>query len=130
METQHLAEAEAELDSSDDDGPSGASPSTQGLERTPSERHAFLFGHNLHQSGPDLRELHPLPSQVPFLIDVFNENVNVIAAIVHMPTIRKLAKSSRGSDSSLLSTADEALLFSIYYAAITSMEDDDVRSSC
>ncbi|KAJ3580455.1 hypothetical protein NPX13_g99 [Xylaria arbuscula] len=125
METQHLAEAEAELDSSDDDGPTGTSPSTHGLDRSPSERHAFLFGHNLSQSGPNLRELHPLPSQVPFLIDVFNENVNALSAIVHMPTIRRIARSSRGSDSTI-SPANEALMFSIYYAAVTSMEDDDV----
>jgi hypothetical protein len=40
---------------------------------TPSERHAFLFRHNLSPSAPDLREFHPLPSPIPFLLDIFSE---------------------------------------------------------
>ncbi|KAJ8109716.1 hypothetical protein ONZ43_g6059 [Nemania bipapillata] len=122
-ETQYLAEAD--LDSSGDEELSGASPSTFELERTASERHAFLFRHNLNSSGLDPRELHPLPSQVPFLLDVFYENVNLVVQIVHMPTIRDMARSSRGSDITQLTPANEALMFSIYYAAVTSMEDDD-----
>lgn len=127
METQHLAEAE--LDSSEDEELSGTSPSTHELQRTASERHAFLFQHNLNSSGPDIRELHPLPSQVPFLLDVFKENVNTAVQIVHMPTINKMARRSRGSDINKLTPANEALMFSIYYAAITSMEEDDVSPS-
>ncbi|KAI0428018.1 hypothetical protein F5Y09DRAFT_344098 [Xylaria sp. FL1042] len=127
METQHLAEAE--LDSTEDEDPPGVSASTHDLERTASERHAFLFGHNLNPPGPDFRELHPLPSQVPFLLDVFAENVNFIVQIVHMPTIRKMARRSRRNDSISASPSQEALMFSIYYAAIASMEDDDVVSN-
>ncbi|KAI1272647.1 hypothetical protein F5Y07DRAFT_391814 [Xylaria sp. FL0933] len=124
METQHLAEAE--LDSTEDEDPSDTAPSTHDLERIAAERHAFLFGHNLNPSSPDLRELHPLPSQIPFLLDVFAENVNFIVQIVHMPTIRKMTRRSRVSDRSSTSPAQEALMFSIYYAAISSMDDDDV----
>jgi hypothetical protein len=127
MEAQSLAEAG--LDSSDDEGLSGTSPSTYELERTPAARHAFLFRHNLNSSGPDLRELHPLPSQVPFLLDVFSDNINYAVHIVHMPTINKMAKRSRGNGTTQLSPANEALMFSIYYAAITSMEEDDVGVS-
>ncbi|KAI0402413.1 hypothetical protein F4802DRAFT_368248 [Xylaria palmicola] len=124
METRHLTEADFE--SSDDEELSGASPSTLELERTAAERHAFLFRHNLGGAGPDLRELHPLPSQIPFLLDVFSENVNAAVQIVHMPTVNKIARRSRGSDITRLTPAHEALMFSIYYAAITSMEEDDV----
>ncbi|KAI0857256.1 hypothetical protein F4860DRAFT_362935 [Xylaria cubensis] len=127
METQHLAEAD--LDASEDEELSGTSPSTYELERTASERHAFLFQHNLNSSGPDLRELHPLPSQIPFLLDVFKENVNAAVQIVHMPTITKIARRSRGTDIASLTLANEALMFSIYYAAITSMEEDDVMNN-
>ncbi|KAI0873990.1 hypothetical protein GGS24DRAFT_461038 [Hypoxylon argillaceum] len=126
-ETQFLAEAD--VDSSEDEDLSGASPSTFELERTASERHAFLFRHNLNSSGPDFRELHPLPSQIPFLLDVFSENVNLVVQIVHMPTIREIARSTRGSDITKLTPANEALMFSIYYAAITSMEEDDVLNN-
>ena len=101
---------------------------TQELQRTPSERHAFLFRHNLSPSGPDLREFHPLPSQIPFLLDVFSENVNSIIRIVHIPTITKMVRDLRRSDKADLTPANEALMFSIYYAAVTSMEEDDVSS--
>lgn len=115
-------------DSSEDDASPGKTPSTQELERTPSERHAFLFRHNLSPSAPDLREFHPLPSQIPFLLDVFSENVNFFIQIVHIPTITKMIRDLRGSGMARCTPANEALMFSIYYAAITSMEEDDVSS--
>ena len=115
-------------DSSEDEASPGETSSTQELQRTPSERHAFLFRHNLSPSAPDLREFHPLPSQIPFLLDVFSENVNFFIRIVHIPTVTKLVRDLRGSGMTRLTPSNEALMFSIYYAAITSMEEDDVSS--
>ncbi len=115
-------------DTSEDEVSPGKSPSTQELERTPSERHAFLFRHNLSPSAPNLREFHPLPSQIPFLLDIFSENVNAVSRIVHIPTISKMIRDLRGSDMSSLTPANEALMFAIYYAAITSMDEDDVST--
>jgi hypothetical protein len=115
-------------DTSEDEASPRKSPSTQELDRTPSERHAFLFRHNLSPSAPDLREFHPLPSQIPFLLDVFSENVNFIIRLVHVPTVAKMVRDLRGSDMTSLTPANEALMFAIYYAAITSMEEDDVSS--
>jgi hypothetical protein len=126
MDTHDL-EAD-ESDSSEDEESPGKSPSTQELERTPSDRHAFLFRHNLSPSAHDLREFHPLPSQIPFLLDVFSENVNFIMQTVHMPTVTKMVRDLRGSDMTRMTPANEALMFSIYYAAITSMDEDDVSS--
>ncbi|KAI1263733.1 hypothetical protein F5Y18DRAFT_428607 [Xylariaceae sp. FL1019] len=127
-ETKQLAEADVE--SSDDERPPGSSPSTLELDRTPSERHAFLFRHNLRPGGADLQDLHPLPSQIPFLLGVFSENVNAVIQIVHMPTIHKVARHAtrptRGTHRSDLSPVNEALLFAVYYAAITSMEEEDI----
>ncbi|KAI9927477.1 hypothetical protein ASPWEDRAFT_118467 [Aspergillus wentii DTO 134E9] len=113
-----------DLDTSDETS-LGKTPSTQELNRTPSERHAFLFGHNLSSSTVDLKALRPLPSQISYLLDVFAENVNIITQVVHLPTVKKMVRGMRGRDMSL-SPANDALLFSIYYAAITSMEEDDV----
>lgn len=118
-----------EFDSSEDEASPGKTPPTQELERTPSERHAFLFRHNLSPSSPDTREFHPLPSQIPFLLDVFSENVNFFIQIVHIPTITKMARDLRGSGMARHTPANEALMFSIYYAAITSMEEDDVMTN-
>ncbi|KAJ4317810.1 hypothetical protein N0V84_007172 [Fusarium piperis] len=125
MDTRGLPDDQDE--SSDDDLPTTA-PSTRELERAPSERHAFLFRHNLTGAAPDVADLRPLPSQVPFLLDIFSENVNIVARIVHMPTIRKMIRETRSSGTSL-SPANEALMFSIYYAAVTSMEEDDVMTN-
>ena len=126
MDSRRLGAGDS--DTSEDEASPGKSPSTQELERTPSERHAFLFRHNLSPSTPDLREFHPLPSQIPFFLDVFSENVNSIIRIVHVPTVAKMVRDLRGSDMTSLTPANEALMFSIYYAAITSMEEDDVSS--
>lgn len=100
--------------------------STQELERTPAERHGFLFAHNLSPFSPNLTDLHPLPSQIPFLLDVFSENVNIIFQIVHIPTIKGMVRDWRGREMKGLTPANEALMFAIYYAAITSMEEEDV----
>ena len=126
MDTRFLAMDDSE--SSGDEMSSVKTPSsTQELNRTPSERHAFLFRHNLGPGTADFREFHPLPSQIPFILNVFAENVNHFIQMVHVPTITKMIRGLRTSDMTSLTPANEALLFSIYYAAITSMEADDVR---
>ena len=124
MDTRDLAGDESDI--SEDEASPGKTPPSQELERTPSERHAFLFRHNLSPSPPELRELHPLPSQIPFLVDVFSENVNFIIQIVHVPTVTKMVRDLRDRVITRYTPANEALMFSIYYTAITSMEEDDV----
>ncbi|KAJ5205913.1 Transcription factor [Penicillium cf. griseofulvum] len=115
-----------ESDTSDDEASTGMTPSTQELERAPAERHGFLFGHNMSSFSPNLADLHPLPSQIPFLLDVFSENVNLIFQIVHIPTVKNMVREWRGREMKRLSPANEALMFSIYYSAITSMEEEDI----
>jgi hypothetical protein len=67
-----------------------------------------------------------MPSQVPFLLDVYNENVNSLTQMVHMPSITRMVRTMRGNSAIRLTPSNEALLFSIYYVAVTSMDDDDV----
>lgn len=121
METEGLVGED--YDSSESEGLPEKTPSTQELERTPSERHAFLFRHNLGPTAPDLREFYPSSSQASFLLHAFAENINIMLQIVHMPTVSKMV---HGNDLSRLKPANQALVFAIYYAAVTSMEDDDV----
>ena len=128
----HGVEIEASDSSEDEASPEerdSHSPSTQEIDRTPSDRHGFLFKHNLATSPHDLREFHPLPSQIPFLLDTFSENVNCVVQIVYMPTVTKMVRDLRSSNMIGLSPANEALIFSIYYAAITSMDENDVSPS-
>ncbi|KAE8449463.1 hypothetical protein EG329_008071 [Mollisiaceae sp. DMI_Dod_QoI] len=120
---------DGDSDTSEDEASPEKSPPTQELERTPWERNTFLFGHNLGASAPDLREFHPLPSQIPYLLDVFSDNVNSIVRIVHVPTIAKMVRDLRGNRLTSLTPANEVLMFSIYYAAITSMEEDDIMTN-
>ena len=124
MDTRNLAEDDS--DSLEDEPSPGKTSSTHELERTPSERHGFLFRHNLSSPAPDLRDFHPLPSQIPFLLNVFSENINIIVPMVHLPTITKMIRGLPGSDVTRLTPSNEALMFAIYYATITSMEEDDV----
>lgn len=91
----------------------------------PTEAHtAFIFGYR--SADVDLKKLHPLASQIPFLWQVYQENVEPLVKILHVPTTDKLIRATRKSMDDL-SAPNEALLFSIYYAAVTSLEDDEVR---
>ncbi|KAI0132990.1 fungal-specific transcription factor domain-containing protein [Xylariales sp. AK1849] len=118
-----------EYDSSEDEESLGNAPSTQELDRTPSERHAFLFRHSLSPPFPDLHDLHPLPSQIPFLLNVFSDNVNFMVQVVHIPTVNRMIRDLRGAGLSALTPANEALMFAIYYASITSMEEEDISTN-
>ena len=82
---------------------------------------SFLFNHhNLLDRNMNSK---PLPSQIPFLLEVFSSNVNVVCQVVHLPSISRLVRRNGGDE---LSSANEALMYSIYYAAIVSMEEDEV----
>src|SRR3569833_502328 len=103
-------------------------PGTSEINRSPSDRTGFLFGHNLRPRPSGLHEFRPLPSQVQFLFQAFVDNINCLIQIVHAPTVAKLIRGTMGSNPEPLSLPNEALMFSIYYAAITSMEEEDVCS--
>lgn len=126
INSQHLGLDD--YDTSEDESSPGKASSTRELDRSPSERHALLFRHNLNPGAPDLHEFHPLPSQIPYFLDVFSENVNSIIRILHVPTIAKMVRDLRGKPVSSLGPSNEALMFAIYYAAITSMEEEEVSS--
>ncbi|OBT74564.1 hypothetical protein VF21_07556 [Pseudogymnoascus sp. 05NY08] len=124
MDARGPLDGESDISSEDEDSP-GMPQSAHELDRTPSDRHSFLFQLNLSPSHPDLRDLRPLPSQIPFLLSVYSENVQVFIHILHMPTVTKMVRDMRDSNAASLTPVNEALLFSIYYAAVTSMEEDD-----
>jgi hypothetical protein len=106
---------ESEVEDTPDDSPHPPEASA--------DHHAFIFGYR--SADVDLRVLHPLPSQIPFMWQVYQENVEPLIKILHVPTTDKIVRDIRKNIDGI-SPAHEALLFSIYYAAITSMEDDEV----
>ncbi len=121
------AETASLANESDDSGDEHWQQSTaHELARTPADRHGFLFGHNLQPRRPDLQEFRPLPSQIPFLFQTYVDNVNCLIQVVYAPTVSEMVRNLTSSNPIELTAGEEALMFAIYYAAITSMEDEDV----
>lgn len=118
-----LTEEESEEDSDAQDTPQTAEGPEKKTDNGPRDHHAFIFGYR--SADVDLRPLHPLPSQMPFIWQVYVENVDPLVKILHKPTMEKLIRDMRVS-LDVLTPGTEALMFSIYYAAITSMEADEV----
>ncbi|KAM0281219.1 hypothetical protein ACHAQH_003650 [Verticillium albo-atrum] len=127
-DTQGLAGGDSDISEDETDSP-GQTTSTRESERAASERNGLLFGLNLGPSTQDLSQFRPMPSQVPFLVDVFSENVNFCIQIVHLPALKDMIRDMRGKNPASISPSDEALAFAVYYAAVTSMGDEDVASS-
>ncbi|KAF5871563.1 putative fungal specific transcription factor domain-containing protein [Botrytis fragariae] len=128
METRGAIDADSDIFSNNEDVPERTA-STLEHERTPSERHGFLFKHNINLSDSDLFKLRPLPSQIPFLLNVYCENIHVFMRIVDIPAITDMIRELRGNKGKELTPTNEALMFSIYYATVTSMEEDEVISN-
>ncbi|KAJ8122273.1 hypothetical protein O1611_g9882 [Lasiodiplodia mahajangana] len=63
-----------------------------------------------------------------FYWQVYMENVDPIVKLLHVPATTKIVKELRG-DMSTISPGVEALMFSIYFAAITSMEPEEVMTN-
>jgi len=133
MDTRGLADDGSDSLEDEPSAPSASAPATSGphlsLERLPSERYAFLFRHNMPVPTHDRRSFHPPSlSQTQFLLNVFSENVNCVCQIVHMPTVTSMVRELHGGDLTRLTPSNEALMFSIYYAAVISMEEEDVSA--
>ncbi|KAJ8105374.1 hypothetical protein ONZ43_g7450 [Nemania bipapillata] len=120
-ETQRLTDDSSDS-SSDEGSPIQVSPRTDQHV----DHHGFIFGYS--SSNVDLRPLHPLPSQMLFYWQVYMENVDPIVKLLHVPATTKIVKELR-SDMSTISPGVEALMFSIYFAAITSMEAEEVKTN-
>jgi hypothetical protein len=60
---------------------------------------------------------HPPEYQIKFLVATFFERVDAVLKVLHRPTILKMAAEG----TSKLNPAQEALMFSVYFAAITSL---------
>jgi len=93
-------------------------------EKSLIDHQSFIMGYR--SADVDLRPLHPLPSQIPFMWQVYQENVDPILKIIHVPTTTKLIRQVRTSLDNL-TPSTEALMFSIYYAAITSLDEEEVK---
>ncbi|KJZ76121.1 hypothetical protein HIM_04577 [Hirsutella minnesotensis 3608] len=121
-ETNKLTDAEA--DESDYEGSPTDSPAT-GISSY-SDHHAFVLGYR--SVDVNLRKCHPLPSHVTYLWSVYQENVEPLTKVLHVPTVDLVLREARKNSESL-TPAQEALVFAIYFAAVTSLEPDEVATN-
>ena len=99
---------------------SGQSPA-----ETSTSQSSVLFGSSpLHQR--ELRLLHPPPAHLTALFYYYENNVDPMVKLLHIPSLRKLVmRASANIDAIPSGNYIEALLFSMYYAAITSLTQEE-----
>lgn len=87
-----------------------------------SEPHShFLFGNSVLVDS--LLSYHPSPSSSHILLTVFEENIAPINSIIHKPSLRNLIQTACVTPE-LLDRGSEALVFSVYFAATSSMTSE------
>ncbi|CAG8949108.1 hypothetical protein HYFRA_00002237, partial [Hymenoscyphus fraxineus] len=123
--TDEVEEIREMLDDQDLESDSDAAPVPKDFI-TDGKHQGFLMGYS--STDVDLRSLHPLPSQIPFYWETFLENVHPLVKILHAPTMTKTIKEVQNNLKNL-SKSTEALMFSIYFATVTSMNAEQVQSN-
>ena len=106
-----------------------SSPSTAEADRTPLDRYAFFLKPNLSFASHNTSTLLPMASQIPFLLEVFSERVHFVIGLPHMPSLKKLLQHRRSGRMESSSPGEEALVFSVFYAAICSLDEHEVTTS-
>ncbi len=122
-ETQKLSEDDS--DASDSESSPEQETMADADADTP-EHQAFIFGYR--SCDADLRSLHPLASQISYMWQIFQENVDPLVKVLHVPTINKLIRQVRTSLENL-TPATEALMFAMYYAAVISLDEEEVKTN-
>lgn len=104
--------------SSDDEDPD--TPNENG--QVSGNHHGFIFGFS--SQNVDMLSLHPLPQQIGAYWHAFKENVDPLVKVLHIPTFEHTIQGA-ASNLQNLPRGLEALLFTIYYGAVTSLSGDD-----
>ncbi|KHN94656.1 uncharacterized protein MAM_07411 [Metarhizium album ARSEF 1941] len=121
-ETQRLPDEDAE--DSDFEGTPTDSPSTGFGNIT--DHQGFILGYR--SADVNLQQCHPLPSHSAFLWSVYKENVEPLIKLMHVPSVELILQDARRNHGRL-TPGNEALVFAIYFAAITSLEPDEVQAN-
>lgn len=79
----------------------------------------WIFGFN--SQNVDLLSLHPLPNQIAEYWETYKDRVDPLVKVLHIPSIEPTVLSA-ASHLSNLSKGFETLIFTIYYAAVTSLD--------
>lgn len=90
-----------------------------------SSQSSVLFGSNL-LSAKKPRLLHPPPAHLSALFYFYSENVDPMFKLLHIPSLRKLIMHASANHEDIPSgNYVEAMLFAMYYAAITSLTSEE-----
>jgi len=81
------------------------------------------YGNNFH----DLASLHPHPVQIFRMWQTFLINVNPLVKMFHAPTVQQMILDASG-DLKNIARPTEALMFSIYFLSITSLQNEECES--
>ncbi|QSZ37669.1 hypothetical protein DSL72_008768 [Monilinia vaccinii-corymbosi] len=123
--SQEIAELRAMFDEDEEDS-DGDSPIPPPSSITHPDHQSFVMGYS--SANVNMKALHPFPSQMPFYWSTFLENVMPLVKLLHVPTMEKVIKEVQ-HNLDTISKSTEALMFSMYFATITSMSDEEVATS-
>ena len=101
----------------EDDYPSPGSGSSASANH---QGFIFSFSSTIHS----LRKFHPLPEQIPMFWTIFKMNVDPVIKLLHIPHYENLV-SQASLDLDHVSKPIEVLMFTIYFAAITTLSPND-----
>uniref|UniRef100_A0A0D2XKV4 Zn(2)-C6 fungal-type domain-containing protein n=1 Tax=Fusarium oxysporum (strain Fo5176) TaxID=660025 RepID=A0A0D2XKV4_FUSOF len=109
-----------------DDGCSSNGDDNVTLHASSSAHSPFFFGYLPFNSVPAI--YHPESAQVSYLWSIYQENVEPLLKAVHVPTMEKVFHDAK-TRFNQLSAAYQALIRAIYYAAVVSLDPEDVLSN-
>lgn len=119
--SEEVAEMQDILDDpTDDENENYPSPESGSLASA--DHGGFIF--SFSSTILDLRQFHPPPEQISCYWSIFKTNVDPVMKLLHVPNTENTI-SQAVLDLDHVNKPTEALLFSIYFAAVTSMPADD-----
>ncbi|PHH51789.1 Bikaverin cluster transcription factor bik5 [Ceratocystis fimbriata CBS 114723] len=84
----------------------------------------FFFGYR--SSTVDLSKLRPRAADIPFLWKTYCTNVEPVVKVIHVPTWSVVINQVQMGNTAI-PIQKEAMLFAFYFAAITSLEDEEIE---
>lgn len=113
--------------SSDDEEEEWDHLSSQSPSSTPFPDTLFIFGGRT--PATNLRSLHPIASGIALLCTIYFQNVDPVFKVLHRPTVQvSISAAADNLDAGPLDAAQEALMFSMYFAATTSMTQEQCQN--
>lgn len=87
---------------------------------------SLMFG-PLSAAATDLKSFHPPLWAIHTLLNLYMENVNALLKVLHGPTLRKQFHAAT-KDFDAVNKTTEALMFSVYLAAVNSLNEESCRT--